>query len=224
MRSISRYSRAFYSFVRSCSYLSSSCVKRASRGRRRCLLPAARFESRSFPLFLSLAPCKQSKDTGPFSLLLQIHSVSSTPHPFSFQLFPLFSRHSQLRSFFFFVASTNLRRILVSAFLAVFPLCFQPFSLRRKPSCSTTTWPSAFASASVFLHPFRARFSRNYFYPRLWCKFLLFSIPPRPLPYSLSQPLLCLCPISTIPASSFSFVRLPLSPTSPLDRPSPFSP
>ena len=102
MRSISRYSRAFYSFVRSCSYLSSSCVKRASKGRRRCLLPAARFESRSFPLFLSLAPCKQSKDTGPFSLLLQIHSVSSTPHPFSFQLFPLFSRHSQLRSFFFF--------------------------------------------------------------------------------------------------------------------------
>lgn len=159
---------------------------------------------------------------------LSLSSSRSTPFlpPPTLSRFNFFLSFHAIASFvlFFFVASTNLRRILVSAFLAVFPLCFQPFSLRRKPSCSTTTWPSAFASASVFLHPFRARFSRNYFYPRLWCKFLLFSIPPRPLPYSLSQPLLCLCPISTIPASSFSFVRLPLSPTSPLDRPSPFSP
>lgn len=102
MRSISRYSRAFYSFVRSCSYLSSSCVKRASRGRRRCLLPAARFESRSFPLFLSLAPCKQSKDTGPFSLLLQIHSVSSTPTLSRFNFFLSFHAIASFVLFFFF--------------------------------------------------------------------------------------------------------------------------
>ena len=110
-----------YSFVRSRSYLSSSCVKRERRelrGRERCPLPAARFESRffpaSFPLLSFLAcpcplpnyplpppPCKHSgktqkpppdPSTNPLRPSARVFPRRSPP-PFSrFKFFLSFSR------------------------------------------------------------------------------------------------------------------------------------
>lgn len=98
------------------------------------------------------------------------------------------------------------RSILLALALIVFRASFpsNPFSLPHSHSYSVS---------SLFFTPPLLRFSRNYFYPRLWCKFLLFSLPP---PFLVA---LCL-PISLATSSrrlfnSIRFTSLRAIPTTP---------
>ena len=109
------------------------------------------------PRSLSLPPCKhRAKDTETSSRSPPPRGFLSTQAPvFSFQVFPLFFTPCQ--PLVFFAASTNLRRILVSAFLAVFPFCMQPAPRRCNPPLSLSIYippsPPLSPPDRLHLHP-----------------------------------------------------------------------
>lgn len=107
--------------------------------------------------------------------------LSVSPLSFSFIFFFVLYINWEIRLLlfwifvvFFFLFSVHL----VSEFLVVFPASRFSISYSLRPS---TRLSNPFLHPHSHLrHPFhlRARFSRNYFYPRLWCKFLLFPVAP----------------------------------------------
>lgn len=135
MRSISRYSSAFPFFCSVLQLFIQQLRETGGGGDGVHFRPHVSNPS-FFPLFLPRSRCKQGKDTRPFSLSISrsrffFHPPFFLPSPRVSSFSSLFTRPSQphffpfppfFSFFFFFVAtSTNLRRILVSAFLAVFP-------------------------------------------------------------------------------------------------------